>query len=56
MGMALLGLLFPLCSAADDNIPKADLLDVEFLEDGTAVDQSPRENVAQVVGQENLTM
>ena len=56
MGMALLGLLFPLSSAADDNIPKADLLDVEFLEDGTAVDKSPMENVVQVVGQENLTM
>ena len=41
---------------ADDNVPKADVLDVEFREDGTAIDLSPMNNEVTVFGQEGLVM
>ena len=42
----------PLSAAkADDNVPKADILDVVFNSDGTAIDISPMQNEVQVIGQ-----
>ena len=51
--LTLLLLCPPLLSAAkaDDNVPKADILDVVFNSDGTAVDISPMQNEVQVIGQ-----
>ncbi len=50
--LTLLLLCPPLSAAkADDNVPKADILDVVFNSDGTAVDISPMQNEVQVIGQ-----
>ena len=48
--------LIPMSAFADDNVPKADVLDVEFREDGTAIDLSPMNNEVTVFGQEGLVM
>ena len=55
LGLALLGILMPRISLADDNIPKADILDVVFNEDGTAYDASPMDNKVEVIGKEMMT-
>ena len=55
LGLALLGILVPRASQADDNIPKADILDVVFNEDGTAYDASPMDNKVEVIGKEMMT-
>ena len=55
MGLALLGILIPRIGQADDNIPKADILDVVFNEDGTAYDASPMDNTVEVIGKEMMT-
>ena len=55
LGLALFGILMPRISLADDNIPKADILDVVFNEDGTAYDASPMDNKVEVIGKEMMT-
>ena len=55
LGLALLGILMPRAGHADDNIPKADILDVVFNEDGTAYDASPMDNKVEVIGKEMMT-
>ncbi len=55
LGLALLGILMPRISLADDNIPKADILDVVFNDDGTAYDASPMDNKVEVIGKEMMT-
>jgi len=55
LGLAILGILMPRISLADDNIPKADILDVVFNEDGTAYDASPMDNTVEVIGKEMMT-
>ncbi len=55
LGLALLGILMPRTGQADDNIPKADILDVVFQEDGTAYDASPMGNKVEVIGKGMMT-
>ena len=50
--LSLLGILMPRASQADDNIPKADILDVVFNDDGSAYDASPMENPVEVIGKD----
>ncbi len=52
LSLALLGMSVPRTSYADDNVPKADILDVVFNEDGSAYDASPMENPIEVIGKD----
>lgn len=52
LSLALLATLIPRVSQADDNVPKADILDVVFNEDGSAYDASPMDNPIQVFGKD----
>ncbi len=52
LSLALLGMSVPRTGYADDNVPKADILDVVFNDDGSAYDASPMENPVEVIGKD----